>query len=166
MKAFTSYERVKAALEHREEDRIPFDLGSAAVTGINKNALLSLRKYLGLTETVTIRDKITQIAHIGDDLIDRLKIDIKGVPPSSPIQKGLCEEPGIESGYDHLIDEWGMGWRMPITGGHYYDLFLSPLASAETIADVEKYPWPDALDPMRSISFFTMMVQLWRHFRY
>lgn len=38
---------------------------------------------------------------------------------------------------------------MPLRDGHYYDLFQSPLASAETIVDIEKYPWPDALDVQR-----------------
>ena len=33
--AMTSYERVKAALEHREADRIPFDLGGTVLTGMN-----------------------------------------------------------------------------------------------------------------------------------
>ena len=43
----TSYERLKAALEHREPDRIPFDLGAAAVAGININALRALKKIPG-----------------------------------------------------------------------------------------------------------------------
>ncbi|HAZ04372.1 MAG TPA: hypothetical protein DD458_01550 [Prolixibacteraceae bacterium] len=149
MKEYTSYERVKAALEHKEADHVPFDLGAAAVTGINVNALRELRKYLGLPDNVTVKDKIIQIANIGDDLIGLLEIDVKCVPPKPPSQKGLQQELGIEEGYDRIIDEWGMGWRMPVTGGHYYDLYKSPLAAAETCKDIEKYPWPDALDPER-----------------
>jgi uroporphyrinogen decarboxylase len=149
MKTFTSYERVKAALEHKESDRIPFDLGSAAVTGININALRSLREYLGMSDVVTVKDRITQIADIQDDLIERLKIDVKCVAPVPPSQNGLSKDLGVENGYDRIIDEWGMGWRMPVTGGHYYDLFRSPLSSAESIADIEKYPWPDAFDMVR-----------------
>jgi uroporphyrinogen decarboxylase len=149
MNNMTSYDRVKAALEHREADKIPFDLGAAAVTGINIKALISLRKYLGLPENVTVKDRITQIANIEDDLIGRLKIDVKGVCPSAPSKKGLAIEPGVEDGYDRIIDEWGMGWRMPLKGGHYYDLYHSPLASAQSISDIEKYPWPDALDTAR-----------------
>ena len=42
----TSYERVKAILEHKEPDRIPFDLGGSVLTGMNKNAYIKLRKYL------------------------------------------------------------------------------------------------------------------------
>ena len=36
-----------------------------------------------------------------------------------------------------------MGWQMPANGGHYYDLYHSPLAAAETVRDVERFPWPD-----------------------
>ena len=78
MKTLTSYERVKTSLEHKEPDKVPFDLGAAAVTGINNKALRSLRRYLGLSEAVTVKDKITQIANIEDDLIDILKIDTQG----------------------------------------------------------------------------------------
>ncbi len=46
-----------------------------------------------------------------------------------------------------------MGWQMPRVGGHYYDLYLSPLAAAETVADIENYPWPDPLDPARFDGF-------------
>jgi len=45
---YTSYIRVKAAFEHQEPDRVPFDLGSSGVTGINIKCLNNLRNYLGL----------------------------------------------------------------------------------------------------------------------
>lgn len=145
----TSYERVKAALEHREPDKIPFDLGAAAVTSININSLRALKKYLGLPGDVKLRDRITQIAHIEQDIIDVLKIDVKSVCPQASRIKGLKRDLGVADGYDRIIDEWGMGWRMPIQGGHYYDLFKSPLAGLDTIKEVENYPWPDALDMAR-----------------
>ncbi|TFG48215.1 MAG: hypothetical protein E4H40_05050 [Candidatus Brocadiia bacterium] len=40
---------------------------------------------------------------------------------------------------------------MPEHGGHYYDLYHSPLAAAETVRDIENYPWPNALDPARYV---------------
>ncbi|MDX9957711.1 MAG: hypothetical protein RBT68_04635 [Spirochaetia bacterium] len=46
----TSYERVKAAVEHREADKVPLDLGGSVLTGINRKAYVNLRKYLGLPE--------------------------------------------------------------------------------------------------------------------
>lgn len=54
-----------------------------------------------------------------------------------------------KDGYDRIIDEWGMGWIMPLKGGHCYDLYNSPLDSAQSISDIEKYTWPDALDIAR-----------------
>ncbi len=145
----TSHERLKAALEHREPDRIPFDLGAAAVTSININSLRALKKYLGLPGDVKLRDRITQIAHVEQDMIDALKIDVKSACPKASRIRGLERDLGLEDGYDRIVDEWGMGWRMPQKGGHYYDLFKSPLAGLETIKEVENYPWPDALDMAR-----------------
>lgn len=42
----TSRERVLTALEHKETDRVPIDLGSSRSTGINANAYSKLKKYL------------------------------------------------------------------------------------------------------------------------
>ena len=46
---YTSFDRVQAALEHREPDRVPFDLGGSVLTGMNKVAYKNLRDHLGLT---------------------------------------------------------------------------------------------------------------------
>jgi len=152
MKEYSSYERVKSALEHKEADKIPFDIGAAAVTGININSLRKLRQYLGLPGDVKLKDRITQIGDIDEDLLRTLHIDVKGVSPEPLSKPFLQKELGIIEGYNHFIDEWGMGWRMPASSGYYYDLYLSPLANAETIADIEKYPWPDATDPDRYVN--------------
>lgn len=65
-----SYERVKAALEHKEPDKIPFDLGGTMVSGINVNALAELKKYLGMESPAKVKDTITQMADTGEDMID------------------------------------------------------------------------------------------------
>jgi uroporphyrinogen decarboxylase len=43
-----SRERLLTALNHREPDHLPFDLGSTQVTGIHVVAYRRLREYLGL----------------------------------------------------------------------------------------------------------------------
>lgn len=149
---YTSFERVKAALAHREPDRIPFDIGGTMVTGINVNALRSLREHLGLSDQVQVRDKITQMADTGDEIIERLKIDIKNVSPESPSKSGLANDLGLQGEHYRLIDEFGMGWQMPVNGGHYYDLHHSPLRDAQTVKDIEDYPWPDPLDSARYVN--------------
>lgn len=144
----TSYERVKTSLNHQEPDKIPFDLGGTMVSGININALRDLKKYLGLKEPAVIKDVITQMAYSDEELIDRLQIDVKNVGPKVP-EGSRLKDLGNKDGHHFLEDEWGMQWKMPLKNGHYYDLHKSPLAHAETVKDVEDYPWPDALDPYR-----------------
>jgi uroporphyrinogen decarboxylase len=48
-----------------------------------------------------------------------------------------------------MTDEWGIGWKMPVEGGHYFDMMERPLESAETIDDIENFSWPNPLDPAR-----------------
>ena len=42
-----SRERVLAALNHKEPDRVPFDLGGTVVTGIHYKAYTALRAHTG-----------------------------------------------------------------------------------------------------------------------
>jgi len=147
--AMTSYQRVQAALRHQEPDRIPFDLGGSMVTGINVNALRDLRKYLGLSGEPVVKDEVTQMAKTGDDIGQRLKVDVRNVGPLPTAGSGLARDLGMQDGYHRLIDEFGMGWQMPMPNGHYHDLYISPLAKAETVEDIENYPWPDPLAPAR-----------------
>ena len=49
--------------------------------------------------------------------------------------------------YD-LRDEFGVVWSMPADQMLYMDITHHPLADA-TIADLDRYPWPDGKDPTR-----------------
>jgi uroporphyrinogen decarboxylase len=147
---WTSYERVKAALEHREGDRVPFDLSGSVVTGINKVAYANLRRYLGLPEVpIQILDISQQLARVDQDVLDRLGADVRAVNPAKPQTSHLGTAVYQEGDYQCFKDEWGITRRMPLDGGLYYDICRHPLAEAETIADIERYPWPDPLDPIR-----------------
>lgn len=146
---YSSYERVKAALEHKESDCIPFDIGGTMVTGINIRALRNLKNYLGMPGEIKLWDKVTQLAETGSDVIEKLGIDVKNVGPDQPSNPGLAKDLGLEDEHYSIIDEFGIGWQMPVNGGHYYDLYLHPLADAESIKDIENYRWPDPVDPER-----------------
>lgn len=86
---YTSYKRVRAALEHKEPDWIPLDIGGALVAGININVLKRLSNYLGLDEQVNVYDKVTQLGGINDGLIEKLGIDIKNIAPDPPGIRGF-----------------------------------------------------------------------------
>jgi uroporphyrinogen decarboxylase len=147
---WTSFERVKASLEHREPDKVPFDLGGSVLTGINKVAYQNLRRYLGLPERpVEICDSIQQLARVEQDLLEKLLVDVRCVDPGEPGVNPL-QTPVVQEGdYYSWNDEWGITWKMPVKGGFYFDMRKHPLAEAETVAELEKYPWPDPLDEGR-----------------
>jgi len=143
-----SRERILAALDHREPDRVPFDMGGTVVTGINVHAYRALRERLGLPRVEPkIIDVIQQIARVDDDVMDRLGVDVKNVSPRSSATFRIQIRDMGE--YTTFRDEWGIGWRMPRKGGWYYDMYQHPLKGAVAEADVDRYPWPSPLDPAR-----------------
>lgn len=153
---WTSYERVKTALEHKEPDRIPFDLGGSVLTGMNKVAYRNLRRYLGLPDReIEIYDPMQQLARIDQDVLDRLHVDVRCVDPGPPNNTPLATPVRTIEDYHTFKDEWGITWKMPVDGGLYYDMRKHPLADARTIADLRNYQWPDPTDPGR----FTTMKQ-------
>lgn len=146
----TSFERVKMALEHKEPDKVPFDLGGTILTGMNKNTYTALRKYLGLPEKeIRIIDMFQQLAGIDDDVHEKLKTDVRCVDPGAPVNRGLTKDLTVEGDYCFYTDEYGIGWRMPVKGGHYFDMCKHPLADAASFDEVKNFPWPDPLDPGR-----------------
>jgi len=150
----TSFERVKAALEHRETDRLPFDLGGSVLTGINVKTYINLRRYLGLPEVkVDIVDVMQQLARIDDDAADFLQVDVLCNDPMPPSVPGLAKAPYLDGESFRMTDEWGIKWRMPVKNGHYFDMYDCPLKDMEAVRDIEEFPWPDPVDPARFAKF-------------
>ena len=72
----TSRERVLAAFEHREADRVPIDFSGHRSSGIAAIAYPKLRECLGLEpEPVRVYDPVQQLAVLGDDILDRFEVD-------------------------------------------------------------------------------------------
>lgn len=71
-----SRERVIAAIEHREPDRVPVDLGATPSSGISAIAYGKLKRHLGMTSGHTrVYDVVQQLAQPEDSLLDRFHID-------------------------------------------------------------------------------------------
>jgi uroporphyrinogen decarboxylase len=147
---WTSLERVAAALEHRELDRVPFDLGGSVVTGMHRTAYQNLRRYLGLREVpIEIVDQARQLARIDQDVIDRLRVDVRAVDPLPPSVAPLATPVVEAGGAQSYLDEWGIAWSTPVGDHVYFDMVGHPLADAQSVADLEHFAWPDPLDPAR-----------------
>jgi uroporphyrinogen decarboxylase len=151
----TSRERVLKALNHEEPDRIPIDCGGD-VCAMSQFAYRKVVDHLGLDLPVEITDVMQQLARIDEPVRHRLGADIvhfgPGVPDhfcsqtiaSNPATASLPFASGSEQ---HAYrDEWGIVWRR---AAYYYDMIHHPLQEAQTVADIERYPWPDPKDPGR-----------------
>jgi hypothetical protein len=78
----SSRERVRLALEHREADRVPLDLGASPVTGMQIDTVYQLRQALGLDAPgtpVKVVEPYQMLGEIKPDLMDALGIDVIGL---------------------------------------------------------------------------------------
>jgi uroporphyrinogen decarboxylase len=140
----TSRERVMAALNHQEPDRVPIDLSQAAGDGITIVAYRNLLKHLGMDErSAQIKDKRGQTAKVDEAVLQRFRVDFRGVGLGAPDnwQDRWLDERTVQ-------DEWGVVRTMP-PGSFYFDLSTPPLATQDTLAAIEQHRWPDPNDPGR-----------------
>jgi hypothetical protein len=75
----TSRERVIASLDHKEPDKIPFDLGGSAVTGMHVTTVYALRQALSLDSPgtpVKVVEPYQMLGEIAPDLMDAIGIDV------------------------------------------------------------------------------------------
>lgn len=72
-----SRERILAALNHHQPDRVPIDFGGHRSSGIMIQAYQKLREFLGLPQSkLYIFDLIQQLALIEDDVLDLVGADV------------------------------------------------------------------------------------------
>ncbi|HTO22823.1 MAG TPA: hypothetical protein VMQ10_10055, partial [Spirochaetia bacterium] len=72
----TSRERVQAAVEFRQPDRVPIDLGGMKATGINALAYARLKERLGIRTPTRILDPRFMIAVVEEQVLQRFHADV------------------------------------------------------------------------------------------
>lgn len=144
-----SRERLLTALDHREPDRVPFDLGSTQVTGIHVLAYQSLRGHIGLPPVEPqMCDTIQQLALPDEDLIEHCGVDVRGLFPLSSHNWRIVNA-DVGDAWEYT-DEWGITHRRPKPDGLYYSIARSPLEGAAlTLDDIRAHGWPKTGDPRR-----------------
>lgn len=131
--SLTSRERVVAAIEHREPDRVPIDINPVV------ESYLSLKEYLGLDieEDIKTSSMLEVVPH--PEVLSELGVDI--------ISLKLVTSSGgrpFQRNDDLKYNAWGVGLKrvQHPGGGSYLEPVFHPLAEA-TIDDLKDYPWPD-----------------------
>jgi uroporphyrinogen decarboxylase len=162
----TSRERLLTALEHREPDRVPIDLGGNQ-TGIHQVPYRALLAHLGLDEPIEIMDAVQQLARPCEAVLERLRVDTRYIAAGAAegFRGDIVTAERDGERWQDLIDEFGVRWSMPDSSPLYMDITHHPLADA-TVADVAAYPWPSGGDPGRFAGLRDRALQLRRETPY
>ena len=146
----TSRERVRLALEHRETDRTPLDLGGVFVSTLNLSAYDRLNMHLGNTEgllsdsTPEIINRWGQSVRPSEEMLQRFRIDTRPIFSKPP---RYWRDLNYANSF---VDEWGiLRQRSNADKYFYYDIVGHPLSDATSIDDLEKFRWPLGNDPGR-----------------
>ena len=138
-------ERILAALNHQETDRVPIDIGGSHFSTICAGAYENLKRHLGEPDAP---EKILSLAFetvvIDESVLRHLPVDTRSVfanPPKNWKATWLDD--------NTFVDEWGITYHKP-PNWMQYDMIAHPLAEA-TIDDIERHNWPDPLDEGRYI---------------
>lgn len=81
--AMNSRQRVRAALQHQQPDKVPLDLGGSAVTGMHVSSVYLLRQALQLDPPgtpVKVIEPYQLLGEIKPDLIEALGVDVIALP--------------------------------------------------------------------------------------
>ncbi|NLG48706.1 MAG: uroporphyrinogen-III decarboxylase-like protein [Chloroflexi bacterium] len=114
------FDRIKAAVERQPLDRFPTDIW--AVAEVQQRLL----EYCGTDDWIKVLDYL----------------DIDGIMGMRPAYTGPMPHASLPDGLTQ--NEWGMVYRQQVyETGVYTEQVGYPLADAETIADIDAYPWPD-----------------------
>lgn len=134
-------ERVLAALEHRETDRVPIDFGGTYTTAIYYAAYDRLKAHLGIEHETVVYSKTRRLAVPHESVLRRFDVDTRmlALGPYEGDQKEIDE--------DTYLDEWGTTWRKAEDGHYLYvdgPFFSVRRPDPEAL---EGFPWPDPENP-------------------
>ena len=137
---WTHRERVLAALDHEEADRVPIDFGGCFATGLLFPGYSPLMEHLGLEYEEIALPKPRRNAILADSLLERFDVDTRFV--------GLSAYEGIrrEIDEDTFLDEFRVVWKKAGDGPYLAE--DGPFCNRKpSIQDLEEYDWPDPDNP-------------------
>lgn len=102
-----SRERVLAAIEHREPDRVPVDFGAMRSTGIMAVAYHRLLAALGLEgRKGRMYDLVQQLAIPDTEVLDRFGVDVVDLGHLIPTGPGWWKDWTLPDGSPALVPHW------------------------------------------------------------
>ncbi len=103
----TSRQRVLAAVEHRQPDRVPIDLGGTPSSGISAVAYNRLLRHLGISGLpARVYDVVQQLAQPDDLVLDRLGVDVIDVGRAFNRTPEAWRKTTLPGGEEVLFPAW------------------------------------------------------------
>lgn len=158
MSNYTPRTRMRLALDHKEPDRVPIDIGGFQ-SGITSVAYENLKRKLGVSFKTHILERTQQLAELDEEILERLGVDTRYIF-MRPSASWDSKEETVPNLYTEYTDEWGTRWRKP-QSSHYFDPVGFPLASA-SIDDLRDCSWPDPDDLTRIEGLREKAKNLWK----
>ena len=138
-----SRERILSAINHKQPDRVPIDLGSSTVTGISAIAYNKLKRHLNIESKTRVFDVVQQLASIDMEIVGMLGVDALDINRVSTEGNDWYDvelADGSKAQYP--------AWFRPIRSedGSWYTkdndgLVLSKMAAGATFFDQMQFPW-------------------------
>ncbi len=145
--ALTHRERVTLALDHRETDRVPVDLGGGPATMVHPVAYGRLLEFLGFPDEELVEGPRGegQVVVPGERVLKRFDIDVRGFSLGQP-----DGAPNKKIDANSYMDEWGVTWSKTGPTAPYINV-LGPFQRAVEphAQDLEMLRWPVPDDPGR-----------------
>ena len=135
-----SRERVILALNHKEPDRVPIDIGGSAATSLLIPAYNNLKKYLNIETKTRLFNKFFHTAAVEEVVSKKLNVDIILIY-SEEIEKFKDDEYKDDS----FTDEWGVR-ALRLKNSLYYSFNKHPLSEASTNEDIINFKFPNYLN--------------------
>ena len=139
-----SRERIQTTLNHKEPDRIPYDLAGTTVTAITKNAYLRAMQFRGLSAAIGDDeiDPIQQIVTPGEENLLFLKSDTRRLGAQRITDFRNTKR--VTGNLIEVTDFYGCNWKFEAGTDLYYHLVSSPLGNADALSgSLNLLPRPD-----------------------
>jgi uroporphyrinogen decarboxylase len=144
-----SRERLLTTLNHKNPDRVPYDLAGTHVSGIHVTAYRNLCEYLNIDPgEIEFADVIQQVVVPNAKIVEHLQVDTCGLFPLCSHNWNVVGED--KGDYLEYIDEWGFTQHFPKDNGFWWSLVKPSWDGAFVeVADFADLSWPVANLPER-----------------
>jgi uroporphyrinogen decarboxylase len=142
-----SRERILSAINHRQPDRIPVDLGAHGSSGMSFVAYQNLLRHLRMEHLPNqVHDVVQQLSQPAMEILDLFGADVLDVGRHFNQTPGYWHEIELLKGYPAQYPKWFRpekqpdgSWRAPDKAGEY----IGKMPVGATFFDQLIFPWKD-----------------------